>query len=127
MPVDLTVTMVDENTDGTAIGSSSNVTINTSTGRNRKRKIISDADDTTTTCNNAVSNNKQSPEKYCHCNKETNAETMVECTNGAKCVLFQFTKGWYHVSCVGLKKNTRAIKNENWLCPTCATIAKPKK
>jgi hypothetical protein len=115
--------MVDENTDGTAIGSS-NVTINTSTGRTRKRKTISDADDTTTTCNNAVSINKQAPPKYCHCNKETNAETMVECTNGAKCVLFELTKGWYHVSCVGLKINTRAIKNENWLCPTCATIAK---
>lgn len=86
---------------------------------------------TTTTSTNAVisvntTTTKEAPEKYCHCNRQTNAESMIECTNGTNCVLFNLTKGWYHVSCVGLK-NTRAMKNENWLCPTCATIAKPKK
>ena len=84
----------------------------------KKRKINQSSTTTTATGNVAA-------EKYCHCNKEGNAGAMVECTNGANCILFHFTKGWYHVSCVGLK-NIRGIRNNNWLCPTCTSNGKKK-
>ena len=84
----------------------------------KKRKVNQS---TTTTTITASSN---APEKYCHCDKNI-SEAMVECSNKDKCALFRITKGWYHVSCVGVK-NVKGIKNTNWYCPVCASSGNKK-
>ena len=83
----------------------------------KKRKVNQSTTTTSTASGNA-------PEKYCHCDK-TISETMLECSNKDKCDLFRITKGWYHVSCVGVK-NIKGIKNTNWLCPVCASRGNKK-
>ena len=83
----------------------------------KKRKVNQSTTTTSTASGNA-------PEKFCHCDK-TISENMVECSNRDKCALFRITKGWYHVSCVGVK-DIKGIKNTNWLCPVCASRGNKK-